>query len=180
MGGVQVYETALRCVVNDDLKEEWQNYLEQTENHVQIVRGVFEKLKLDPDAETPGRQIVRHIGQSLVKAMEMALQAGKPDAAQLVATECVVEAETKDHLNWELIGQIAEIGERSGSKNTEGSLRRSGRRRGRTPLSQYRMGPRTMDSLVGIARSPSPSRRGEGCQDRNWGSSRKTSPRQDG
>jgi rubrerythrin len=110
MGGVQVYETALRCVVNDDLKEEWQNYLAQTENHVQIVRGVFEKLKLDPDADTPGRQVVRHIGQSLVKAMEMALQAGKPDAAQLVATECVVEAETKDHLNWELIGQIAEKG----------------------------------------------------------------------
>jgi rubrerythrin len=110
MGGVQVYKTALRCVVNDELKEEWQNYLEQTENHVQIVRGVFEKLKLDPDAETPGRQVVRHIGQSLVKAMEMALQAGKPDAAQLVATECVVEAETKDHLNWELIGQIAEKG----------------------------------------------------------------------
>jgi hypothetical protein len=42
--------------------------------------------------------------------MEMASQAGKPDAAQLVATECVVEAETKDHLNWELIGQIAETG----------------------------------------------------------------------
>ena len=110
MGGVQIYKTALRCVVNKDLKEEWQNYLEQTENHVQIVRGVFEKLKLDPEAETPGRQVVRHIGQSLVKAMEMALQAGKPDAAQLVATECVVEAETKDHLNWELIGQIAEKG----------------------------------------------------------------------
>jgi rubrerythrin len=110
MGGVQIYETALRCVVNDDLKEEWQNYLDQTKNHVQIVRGVFEKLKLDPEAETPGRQVVRHIGQSLVKAMEMALQAGKPDAAQLVATECVVEAETKDHLNWELIGQIVEKG----------------------------------------------------------------------
>jgi rubrerythrin len=108
MGGVQIYQTALRCVVNDDLKEEWQKYLAQTENHVEIVRGVFEKLKLDPDAQTPGRQVVRHIGQSLVKAMEMALQAGKPDAAQLVATECVVEAETKDHLNWELIGQIAE------------------------------------------------------------------------
>ena len=116
MGGVQIYKTALRCVVNKDLKEEWQNYLQQTENHVQIVRGVFEKLKLDPEAETPGRRVVRHIGQSLVKAMEMALQAGKPDAAQLVATECVVEAETKDHLNWELIGQIVEKGKGTEAK----------------------------------------------------------------
>ena len=38
--------------------------------------------------------------------MEMALEAGKPEAAQIVAAECVVEAETKDHLNWELIAQI--------------------------------------------------------------------------
>jgi len=62
---------------------------------------------LDPDQETPGRQVVRHIGQSLVTAMEMALHAGKPEAAQLVAAECVVAAETKDHLNWELLSEVA-------------------------------------------------------------------------
>ena len=28
--GVQVYETAIRCAVNKDPKEEWQKYLEQT------------------------------------------------------------------------------------------------------------------------------------------------------
>jgi rubrerythrin len=108
MGGIQVYETALRCAVNEDLKKEWEEYLEQTQNHEQIVRGIFEKLKLDADAETPGRKVVRHIGQSLVKAMEMALSAGQPAAAQLVAAECVVEAETKDHLNWELLALVAE------------------------------------------------------------------------
>jgi hypothetical protein len=40
--------------------------------------------------------------------MEMALSAGNPQAAQLVAAECVVEAETKDHLNWELLALVAE------------------------------------------------------------------------
>jgi hypothetical protein len=108
LGGVEVYKTALKCVVNDDLKKEWEEYLEQTQNHVQVVRGIFEKFKLDAEAETPGRQVVRHIGQSLVKAMEMALKAGNAEAAQIVAAECVVEAETKDHLNWELLGLIAE------------------------------------------------------------------------
>jgi len=39
--------------------------------------------------------------------MQLALQSGDEDAAQLVAAECVVEAETKDHLNWELIGAVA-------------------------------------------------------------------------
>ena len=107
MGGVQVYQTALRCVQNDELQEEWEEYLEHTQRHVEIVREVFTKLDLDPETETPGRAVVRHIGESLVKAMEMALESGPPEAAELVATECVVHAETKDHLNWELIGMLA-------------------------------------------------------------------------
>ena len=108
MGGVQVYTTAIRCAVNDELKKEWEEYLEQTQEHEQIVRELLGKFNLDPDKDTPGRKIVRHIGESLVKAMEMALESGNPAAAQIVAAECVVEAETKDHLNWELIGQVAE------------------------------------------------------------------------
>jgi ferritin-like metal-binding protein YciE len=106
-GGVEVYTTALRCAVNEDLKEEWEKYLEQTTNHVEVVSGLLETMGLDLNAETPGRKVVRHIGQSLVKAMEMALNSGEPDAAQVVAAECVVLAETKDHLNWELIGEVA-------------------------------------------------------------------------
>jgi hypothetical protein len=107
MGGVQVYTTAIRCAQNDELKEEWSEYLEQTKNHVRIVRGVCEGFGLDLDKETPGRKIVRLKGQTLVKAMEMALQSA-PEAAQVVAAECVVDAETKDHMNWELIGMMAE------------------------------------------------------------------------
>jgi rubrerythrin len=107
-GGVEVYTTALNCAINEDLKEEWEKYLEQTQNHVDIVSSILNELDLKVDAETPGRKVVRHIGQSLVEAMEMALTAGPPEAAQIVAAECVVLAETKDHLNWELIGELAD------------------------------------------------------------------------
>jgi rubrerythrin len=108
-GGIKIYETALKCVVNDDLKKEWQEYHEQTQNHERIVRELMEKLGIDPEKETPGREVVRHIGESLVAAMEMALaEAPEREAAELVACECVVLAETKDHLNWELIHEIAE------------------------------------------------------------------------
>ncbi len=106
-GGVQIYTTALRCAINEDLKKEWTEYLEQTKQHVQVVSGVLREMNLDVDAETPGRKIVRHIGESLVKAMEMALRGPDLRAAQLVAAECVTLAETKDHLNWELIGELA-------------------------------------------------------------------------
>jgi hypothetical protein len=107
MGGVEIYRTAIRCAINDDLKKEWQKYLGQTENHVEVVRDLMGELGLDPSIETPGRRVVRHTGESLVKAMEMALTEGEPEAAQIVAAECVVLAETKDHLNWELLGQVA-------------------------------------------------------------------------
>ena len=108
MGGVEVYTRALQCVVNDDLKEEWEKYLEQTNRHVEVMRELFEKLGLDPKAQTPGRQVVHHLGESLVEAMEMAQQGGTPEAAELVACECVVLAETKDHQNWELLSKCAE------------------------------------------------------------------------
>jgi hypothetical protein len=39
--------------------------------------------------------------------MEKAKAAGNPATAQLVACECIVLAETKDHLNWELITKCA-------------------------------------------------------------------------
>jgi len=87
IGGVQVYENAIQCAVNDELKGEWQKYLGQTQKHEQIVRGVLEKFGLDPEAETPGRKVVRHIGESLVKAMQMARESDESGAAQIVAAE---------------------------------------------------------------------------------------------
>jgi rubrerythrin len=106
-GGVLVYQTALECVRNKDVKKEWTKYFEQTQNHVQVLTSTCASLGLDPKEMTPGRQIVKHNGTALVKAMKMALAAGNPAAAELVACECVVLAETKDHFDWELIGQCA-------------------------------------------------------------------------
>jgi rubrerythrin len=107
-GGVLVYETALKCVLNPDLKKEWTGYLEQTREHVRVLTDVIGALKLDLYQQTPGREVVRYLGASLVQAMQMALTSAPKAAAELVACECVVFAETKDHLNWELIGKCAE------------------------------------------------------------------------
>ncbi len=106
-GGVLVYRTALECVRNGDLRKEWETYLSQTENHVRVLTEACAALGLDPQERTPGCQIVHHTGKSLVVAMKMALAASDPPAAELVACECVVLAETKDHADWELIGACA-------------------------------------------------------------------------
>lgn len=106
-GGMQVYQAALQCAVNEDLKEEWEKYLQETEHHVQVLQDVFAQMQLDPEEQTPGRKIVHDLGVALVQAMEAARRSGDPSAAQIVAAECVTLAETKDHLDWELIGEAA-------------------------------------------------------------------------
>lgn len=106
LGGVKVYETALTCARNPDLKEEWTKYLQQTQKHVEVVQKLMQKLGAG-EVETPGRFVVRDIGQSLVAAMNKAKTAGDAAAAEIVACECVVFAETKDHLNWQLLSRCA-------------------------------------------------------------------------
>jgi hypothetical protein len=108
IGGVEVYTAALKCVVNADLKKEWEKYLKETRTHVTALQGVCGALDIDANRETPGRTVVRNLGQSLVEAMAMALAGGDRAAAELVACECVVLAETKDHLDWQLLGKCAE------------------------------------------------------------------------
>jgi hypothetical protein len=108
LGGVKVYTAAVACAVNSDLHEEWQEYLEQTKTHVERLQSVCVALGIDANKQTPGRAIVRLIGGALVEAMEQAKSAGDPAAAELVACECVVLAETKDHMDWELLGKCGE------------------------------------------------------------------------
>jgi hypothetical protein len=115
-GGVLIYETALECVVNRSLQKEWEEYLEQTRTHVQALTKLCEVLGIDPKEVTPGCKIVQHNGKSLVIAMKMALAAGDAAAAELVACECVVLAETKDHADWELIGKCGEALEGEAAK----------------------------------------------------------------
>jgi hypothetical protein len=107
LGGVQVYENAVSCALNRDLNKEWSKYLDETRHHVEVMGGVLGAFGLDPETDTPGRQIVRMKAKTLVEAMRAAGGAD-PKAAQLVAAECVVEAETKDHQNWELMNEVSQ------------------------------------------------------------------------
>jgi hypothetical protein len=114
MGGVKVYETALTCALNSELKDEWQKYLAETRTHVMVLEEVCRVMNIDPAHETPGRLAVRSVGAALVEAMTATKAAGDRHAAELVACESIVLAETKDHLDWELLGKCAD--ELSGTK----------------------------------------------------------------
>jgi len=106
-GGVKLYENALKCVQREDLRGEWRRYLAQTEQHVEVLTDICEYFDLDPFTTTPGTQVVKALANSLVAAVQQALTTGSIDSAEIVAAECIVLAETKDHLNWELIREAA-------------------------------------------------------------------------
>lgn len=122
LGGELIYKTAISCAISNELKEEWQGYLEETQTHQRVLEAVFQQLELDPSTHTPGREVLSHIANSLVKAMKMAQAAEDPVAAELVAAECVVLAETKDHMNWDLIGTIAD---KTSDKNLSNTLKQA-------------------------------------------------------
>lgn len=106
-GGIEIYTSAIDVAVNDDLRSEWQKYLDETIHHEEVLTRVFGELGIDTEEMTPGREVCAHIGASLVTAIELAKDNAEPAEAELVACECVVLAETKDHSNWELIGKVA-------------------------------------------------------------------------
>ena len=93
-GGIKDYTAAIRAAVNEDLRKEWKEYLEETRTHEAILTRVFGELGLDTEAQSPGRAVVAHQAASLVAAIEMAMATAEPAAAELVAAECVVLAET--------------------------------------------------------------------------------------
>ena len=105
-GGVKVYQSAIECAQREDLRREWQKYLSQTEEHVATLTRVCKVFELDPvhhDSGHADRQSARRITGPGDAGGAVR---GQSRAAQIVAAECVVLAETKDHLNWELLGQV--------------------------------------------------------------------------
>ena len=103
-GGVLVYRSARECAVDERLCAEFDAYLAQTENHVEVLTRVCEELGLDPGETTPGCEVVRAADRALVQAISRARAEGDPVVAERVACYSIVLAETRDHANWELIG----------------------------------------------------------------------------
>lgn len=60
---------------------------------------------LDRDRESTQSTALRRFGQFLVNSMKKALEAGGKHAAQHLAAECADQAESRNHANWELLGE---------------------------------------------------------------------------
>jgi len=110
-GGVKVYDKALECVDNTELRAEWRKYRDQTERHREVLLEACTKLGINPNHRAPGCDIVRATADSLVRNMDVALESGDRALAQIVAAEAILQAKQKDHLNWQLIELAAKEAE---------------------------------------------------------------------
>ncbi len=107
IGGAEIYKAAIECAQNEELREEWEKYLEETEEHIALYTKVIQANGMDPEnMGFPAVVIVQKTAASLLDLMRTAQASGDPDAAQIVAAECIVSAESKCHLNWELVGEL--------------------------------------------------------------------------
>ena len=107
-GAIEVYETALGCAVRADLRAEWNETLEQTREHERRLIEICVVLGIDPNHPAPGRELVAYLAASLVSAIKRAVAEGDREGAQLVACECVVHAELRDQLDWQLLRRCSE------------------------------------------------------------------------
>jgi rubrerythrin len=105
-GGHKLYERALELVADSDVRQKFQEFLEQTRSHEKILLRVIGHLGMDLGYVSPGAKVADQKATSLLRTMASA--DGLPSAAiELNAIENIVLAETKDHADWELLGKIA-------------------------------------------------------------------------
>jgi hypothetical protein len=108
MGCVRIFTAALVSAQREELKKGWRNYLEQTRTRVRTLRAICKALGVDAECETLDRKVVRDRVSALVESMKLAEAASDREAAERVACECIVLAETKNHVDWELLGRCAQ------------------------------------------------------------------------
>jgi rubrerythrin len=105
-GGVELYEAALKHVIDHEVREKYQEFHKQTIRHDQILTEIIRKLGGDPSYKSAGAKIAEEKAKALLKTMSETKGMSRDDA-QLNAIENIVIAETKDHADWELLGHIA-------------------------------------------------------------------------
>ena len=113
-GGVKLYEAALKCVRDREVKEKFQEFHEQTMRHVEILTDIIEKLGGKPSYKSSGAKLAEAKAKALLATMTKS-NGNSMSAAEteLNAIENIVIAETKDHADWELLGHIAHRSEDS-------------------------------------------------------------------
>jgi rubrerythrin len=100
-GGVRLYEKALRDLTDEDLREDLDEFLRQTERHVELCEEMLEEAGGSPDEPSPAAQAAEQKAEGLL-SVEV-----PEELVDFNNIENLVLAETKDHWNWERLSELS-------------------------------------------------------------------------
>jgi rubrerythrin len=105
--GWQLYRVVGERATAPELKERYEEFGRETDRHRTILTGLIRDLGGDPDYVSPTARLAQAKSEALLQS---ALVSGPLSTEELEASdlENVLLAETKDHADWELLGQLAE------------------------------------------------------------------------
>jgi rubrerythrin len=100
-GGVMLYEKALNELSDQDLREDLEEFLEQTHRHVELCEEMLEQAGGSPDDSSPAADAAQEKAEGLI-SVEV-----PEEMTDFNNIENLVLAETKDNWNWEMLAEIS-------------------------------------------------------------------------
>jgi hypothetical protein len=106
--GWQLYRVVESRATDKELKQRYREFGQETDRHRTILTKLIRDLGGDPDYVSPTARVAQAKSEALLQS---ALVSGPLGAAEREAgdLENVVLAETKDHADWELLEQLAQV-----------------------------------------------------------------------
>jgi len=109
-GGVQLYQKAIAELSHPELDEKLNEFLLQTERHVELCSEMLTEIGVDVDYQSAGAQAAEHKAEGLISTEV------PEKLIDLNNIENLVLAETKDHWDWEMLAAVAPMIEDAGIK----------------------------------------------------------------
>jgi rubrerythrin len=100
-GGVKLYERALSDLQHSEHEDKLNEFLRQTERHVELCTDMLQAAGGDSEYMSPGAQAAEHKAEGLISTEV------PPQMMDLNNIENLVLAETKDQWNWETLDSIS-------------------------------------------------------------------------
>ncbi len=101
-GGEKLYQKALDELQHDELRDRLEEFLEETQHHVELCRDLMEAAGIEVDYTSPAAKAAEQKAEGLLST-----EVEDEAIRDLNNIENLVLAETKDHWDWEMLASIA-------------------------------------------------------------------------
>ncbi|HEY8526217.1 MAG TPA: hypothetical protein VIL48_14700 [Acidimicrobiales bacterium] len=106
--GAQLYRSLAGRTNNPVLKRQYQQFGEETVEHVDVLETLIGQLGGDPMYVSPAARATEKSGTALLESTFLLVGSIDPMTQELVMLDAVLLAEAKDHANWSGLAQLVD------------------------------------------------------------------------